>query len=351
MWRLIKQTLTVLLALILPSEAWSQAQQQFPVVPPVAQPNSMPQFNPQSGLPADAEGDKLRLNYVLDSSDQILIRVPQAEELNEKAFKIENDGNVYLPLVGTLRAAGKTVQQFEAELVQQISMYYRSPSVIVTVIQYRSDPVIFIGAFRSPGIYPLQGRRTLVEMLTTLGGLQPNASRRLRITRRMEWGRIPLPEATEDSERNVSTVDISVNRLLETVNPQEDIVLQPYDVIRVGAEEMVYLNGQVSKAYPLNDRDSITVLQLISLSGGLPNNAALDKARVLRPVLDTNRRAEIPLNVADIIDGKANDFPLLPNDVLFIPPGKNTGRTIGRFIGAIVPGIVISMIYVAIRDN
>jgi polysaccharide export outer membrane protein len=349
MWRLIKQTLALLLAAMLPSQAWGQAQQ--PINPAVVQPNSAPRFNPQSGLPADAEGDKLRLNYVLDANDQILIRVPQAEELNEKAFKIENDGKAYLPLVGALSAAGKTVQQFEAELVQQISVYYRSPSVTVTVIQYRSDPVIFIGAFRSPGIYPLQGRRTLVEMLTTLGGLQPGASRRLKITRRMEWGRIPLPEAIEDPERNVSTVDISVNRLLETVNPQEDIVLQPYDVIRVGAEEMVYLNGEVSKAYPLNDRDSITVLQLISLSGGLPSTAALDKARVLRPVLDTNRRAEIPLNVADIIHGKANDFPLLPNDVLFIPPGKNRGRTIARFIGAIVPGIVISMIYVAIRDN
>ena len=79
------------------------AQQQPPGVPAAgAQPAA------QGAFPAGAEGDRLRLNYVLDANDQILIRVPQAEELNEKAFRIDSDGNLQLPVVGPVKASGLT---------------------------------------------------------------------------------------------------------------------------------------------------------------------------------------------------------------------------------------------------
>ena len=69
------------------------------------------------------------------------------------------------------------------------------PQVTVTVVQFSSEPLFFVGAFKAPGIYPLQGRRTLVEMMSSIGGLQPNASRRIKVTRRKEFGEIPLPNA------------------------------------------------------------------------------------------------------------------------------------------------------------
>lgn len=307
----------------------------------------------QGALPPGTEGDRLRLNYILDANDQILFRVPQAEELNEKVFRIDGDGNIQLPVVGPVKAGGLTLQQLEAELVKQLAAYYRMPRVNLTVVQYRGDPVIFIGAFVKPGIYPLQGRRTLVEMLTMLGGLQPNASRRLRLTRRAEWGKIPLPNVQDDVERKSSSVIISLSRLLETMDPEEDILLMPYDTIRVGAEEMVYLNGEGGKsgAFPLNDRTSISVTQLLSMAGGLPDTALPEKAKVLRQILDTNRRAEIALNVRSILEGKTPDFPMLPNDVLYIPKAKTTGigKSVGKYVAATVPGLAISLIYITLR--
>lgn len=327
------------------------AQQQPP--PPQPATGAAAQQAAQGALPAGAEGDRLRLNYILDANDQILFRVPQAEELNEKVFRIDGDGNIQLPVVGPVKAGGLTLQQLEAELVKQLSVYYRMPRVNLTVVQYRGDPVIFIGAFVKPGIYPLQGRRTLVEMLTMLGGLQPNASRRLRLTRRTEWGKIPLPNAQDDVERKSSSVVISLSRLLETMDPEEDIVLMPYDTIRVGAEEMVYLNGEGGKsgAFPLNDRTSISVTQLLSMAGGLPDTAAPEKAKVLRQILDTNRRAEIALNVKSILEGKSPDFPMLPNDVLYIPKAKTGGvsRSLKQYAAGTLPGLLITIIYIAAR--
>jgi len=289
-------------------------------------------------------GEDIRLNYILGPNDQVLVRVPVAEEVNEKVFRVDDGGNISLPLVGVIRAGNMTVRQLEAELTKRLSAYYRSPQVTVTVVQYRSDPVFFVGAFQKPGIYALQGKKTLLEMISTVGGLQPNASRRLSVTRRADWGKIPLAAAKDDAERKLSAVEISLTQLMETVNPEEDILLQPYDVVRVSMEEMVYLQGSKTGAFPLGERSSLSVLQVISMAGGLPPEAKLDKAVVLRPVMDTARRAEIPVDLKSVMAGRSNDFPLLPNDVLVVPQRSSKGAVFERLLWVVIPSVVSAAI-------
>src|SRR5260370_4363166 len=190
-----------------------------------------------------------------------------------------------MPLIGRVHAAGMTLQELENDLVKRLREYIREPQVTVMVVTFRSEPVFFVGAFRSPGIYPLQGRRTLVEMLTAVGGLQPNAARQVKLTRRAEYGAIPLPSAVEDPEKKVSTVEISMGSLRENVNPAEDILLQPYDVISVERAVLVYVSGEVAKVGPIDmgERDSLSVAQALTQSGGLPTAANRAAFRVLRP--------------------------------------------------------------------
>ncbi|HTR34456.1 MAG TPA: polysaccharide biosynthesis/export family protein [Bryobacteraceae bacterium] len=304
--------------------------------------------NPQAGqTPAQATQlppETIRPNYVLGPNDQIMIREPDAEEINEKPFRLDADGNITLPLLGKVHAAGMTQQELEADLNRRLREYIRQPQAIVVVTQFRSEPVFFVGAFRSPGIYPLQGRRTLVEMLTAVGGLQPNASRHITVTRREEYGAIPLPNAVVDPARKVSTVEISMGSLRENVNPAEDIVLQPYDVISVGRAELVYISGEVGKTggIELGERDSITILQALIQAGGVSRDAKKDKVRILRPVLGTNRRYEIDVDVARVFEGKDLDVPLLPNDVVYVPHSysRQILQTTGQIIFPIIPYVI-----------
>lgn len=296
----------------------------------------------------------VRANYVLGPNDQILIRVAEAEELNNKTFRVDNDGNISLPLVGTLRAAGLSLEQFEAELTKALKVYVRTPQVTISVVQYRAEPVFLVGPFQKPGIYPLQGGQAkLVDLLTLVGGLQPNTSRRIRITRRFDQGKIPLPNASEDPETKTSIVEISLNRLMETANPAENITLLPNDVIRAFKAEMIFISfeGAKSGGFQLDDRDSLSVTQLISMAGGLGAGVDTDNARVLRPILDTAKRAEIPLNVTRILAGKANDFPLLPNDLLVIPQKKpsKVGRTLRQGMTYGLPIVTSLVIYTIVR--
>lgn len=317
--------------------------------PQPGQPTPAPAQANQNQPPAELPPDSIRPNYVLGPNDQFLIRAPAVEELNDRPFRIDAEGYVNLPLIGRLRVGGMTQQQLEAELVKRLREFFVNPQVIVTMSQFRSEPVFFVGQFSRPGIYPLQGRRTLVEMLSSIGGLQPSASRHIKVTRRTEYGTIPLPNAIDDPEKKISSVEISMGSLRENVNPAEDIVLQPFDVVSVERAELVYISGEVGKVggIELGERESISILQAMTMAGGFGRDANRGKVRILRPILNTDRRAAIDVDASRVFEGKENDVPLLPNDVLFVT--RSNKRAILSTVGTVGLSILNPFIYLALR--
>jgi polysaccharide biosynthesis/export protein len=285
----------------------------------------------------------IRPDYVLGPNDQIIIRAPQADEINERPFRVDSDGNINLPLVGKVQASGLTIQALEADLVTRLKQFIRDPQVIISVVQFRSEPVFFLGAFKNPGIYPLVGRRTLIEMLSTVGGLQTNASHRIRLTRRAEYGPIPLASASQSADSKSSSVEISIESLTQNVNPDEDIVLRSYDLITAELAERIYVSGEVAKvsAIEMAGRNSISVAQALVEAGGFKEFSVRDHVRVLRSVMGTTQRAAIDIDVKRIFEGKDVDFPLLPNDILYI--SKDAKKAL---LVPVATGLITSLPYV-----
>jgi polysaccharide biosynthesis/export protein len=318
------------------------AQGGFPQPPAGNNPAAPGAAPPVQQLPPDT----IRPNYVLGANDQVLIRAPEAEEIDNRPFRIDADGNVNLPLVGHIHAAGMTLQELEADLVKRLREFIREPQVFVTVVQFRSEPVFLVGLFSRPGIYPLQGNRTLTEMLVSAGSTLPNADRHIKITRHEEYGPIPLPNAVVDPEKKVSTVEISLGSLRENINPTENILLQPYDVVSVGRAELVYVNGEVGKigGVELGERDSISMAQVLTQAGGFGKDAQRGKVRILRPVLGTNRRSLIEIDAKRLFEGKDLDVPILPGDIVFVPRSyqRQFWATFGALILPMLPYILIT---------
>jgi polysaccharide export outer membrane protein len=318
------------------------------LIPTPQAPTAQPQ--PQQGAQTVQNSvDTLRQTYELAANDQVLIHAPDAEEINDRPFRIDDDGTLTLPLVGAVKAAGMTPQQLEQELNTLLKKYIVNPIVTVTVVQFRSAPVTFQGEFQKPGMYSLQGRHTLVEMLTTVGGTTPTASRRVKVTRKKESGPIPLPGAAEDPGGKTSSVEINLSSLND-INPAEDIELEPYDVISVEKAEQVYTYGAIGKTggFDVGPKESIPVIQLLSEAGGLSNDAIPEKAQILRPVLNTNRRAIIPINLAEVLATQGTDYPLLPGDVLVVPrkkPHSALASRLGTMALSLIPGIIFALVY------
>jgi polysaccharide export outer membrane protein len=306
---------------------------------------------PQAAPPPATPGDEnLRPNYVLGAGDQVVINALEMEEISGRPWLIDGDGNINIPRLGMVKAAGLTVAQLEAKLVTLLRQYVREPQVTVNVVQYHAEPVFFEGSFQRPGIVSLQGRRTLIEMITAVGGLSPNAGRFITITRRTEIGTIQLPNAITSPDGKTMTVTISMASLRNDMNPAENIILEPYDVIRAEHAEQIYVDGAVVHVggIELAERDSMPLTQLISLAGGFRSDADRRKVRVLRPVMNSAKRAEISVNVDRILHGQDADFSVLPNDLLYFPQKPLFSRTIGRVLLVAIP-VAVTVTVVILR--
>src|SRR4051812_11699230 len=114
--------------------------------------------------------------YKLAADDGLSVNVVELPELDAKSLgviKIDHQGNINLPLAGRVHASGLTVEGLEHEIASRLSSIMNSPEVSVSVAEYRSHPVSVLGAVRSPGVYQVTGRKTLFEVLSLAGGLNP----------------------------------------------------------------------------------------------------------------------------------------------------------------------------------
>lgn len=277
--------------------------------------------------PAAADRDRKDVNYVLGPDDQITVRVLDLEEFGEgtvgkeRAFRIDLRGNVNLPMVGRLKAAGLTVEQFEGTLVEKLTVYLKNPTVTVSVIEYKSQPISVVGLVTSPGVHQLQGRKSLLEVISLAGGLKQEAGHQIKITRKIEYGAIPLPNAKTDPTGKFSVADVSVKRILNAQSPEENIQIQPFDVISVPKAELVYVVGTVKRSggIVLGDREQITALQALSMAEGLDKDASPNGSKILRRPPNGGERVEIDVALNDILKGKKADVPMEPDDILFVP--------------------------------
>lgn len=260
--------------------------------------------------------------YILGPGDQITVRVVSFEEISDKPIPIDLSGCIHLPMVGQIRVSGLTVEQAGAEIATRLKVYIKQPDVSVSVVEFRSQPVSVIGAVKTPGVQQVQGQKTLLEMLSLAGGLDnTTAGSILKITRRLEWGPIPLPGAANDPTNQFSVAQVSVKSLLEAKNPGENILVKPYDVISVPRGETVYVIGEVVKpgSFLLNDSEQITVLQALSMASGADKMAQPQHARILRRISGASSRTEIAVDLNKILDGKSPDVPMQSEDILFVP--------------------------------
>jgi polysaccharide export outer membrane protein len=262
--------------------------------------------------------------YVLGPDDGLSISVSDIPELDSKALgvvKIDHQGNIRLPIVGRISAAGVTVESLEKEIGDRLSTVMNQPEVSVSVAEYRSHPVSILGSVRNPGVYQVSGPKTLFQVLSLAGGLTPDASNRVNITRPISAGILPLPNATLDKTGDFYVAELNVRSVMDAKNPEENIQVVSDDVITVPKADMVYVVGAVSKAggFPLYEKEQISVLQAVSLAGGLDKVAKGKAARILRQEHPGQQRTEVAVNVDKILDGKAEDISLKSNDILFIP--------------------------------
>jgi polysaccharide biosynthesis/export protein len=109
--------------------------------------------------------------YTVGPLDVLEISVFKVPELS-KSIQVADTGTINMPLLGEVPAAGRTAQEIEQDLTKQLgAKYLKNPQVTVFVKDHNSQVVTVEGAVNKPGVYPIRGKLSLVQIVATAGGL------------------------------------------------------------------------------------------------------------------------------------------------------------------------------------
>lgn len=122
---------------------------------------------PQGDPVAEAVGHP---EYRIGPSDLLEVKVFQVEDL-DREVRVDNAGQVSLPLIGAVAAAGKTVPGLQAEIADLYrARYLQDPQVSVLVKEAASQRITVSGEVEKPGVYPIESQLTLLQALATAEG-------------------------------------------------------------------------------------------------------------------------------------------------------------------------------------
>ena len=240
-------------------------------------------------------------DYVIGPEDVLDIQVWGNKDLNQTVF-VRPDGRTSLPLVGEIGVAGKTVQQLQDHLGAVYEKTVKGAVVTVIVKEIRSRPVYFIGGFGKPGLMQLTRDLTLLQAISIVGGVLPNAD--------AEKGFLL---------RGDKRIPIDFNRLVQRGDLTQNPKLEPGDSIVVPLADAVYVNGEVRTPGAVKYTGDLTILKAITQVGGLTPLAAPGRVDVLRGTSEKKERIRVDVDKMMRSPDENPDIRLQPNDIIFVP--------------------------------
>ncbi len=194
--------------------------------------------------------------YRLGPNDVVRISVYGQPDLGTVA-RISENGSVTLPVVGEVKLSGMTAREAERKVsdILATKQIVKSPQVGIFVEEYQSQKVAVVGQVVKPGMYSLTRGSTLMDLISEAGGLAEDSGDVAIITRKRG--------ALEDR------IPVDLRSLLEgaTQTPEPKIV--DGDRVYVPKMEQFYVYGEVNKPGAYRFEAGMTVMQALSIAGGL----------------------------------------------------------------------------------
>lgn len=191
------------------------------------------------GVPDEPAVLTLEDGYKIAPMDTLKITVFQVEDLTGD-YEVDLTGKIAMPLIGNVTAADMTTAQLDAALTQQLgSKYLQNPDISVGIKSSTRRNITVDGSVRQPGMFPVTGPTTLMQVIAMARGTDDNANpRRVAIFRQI------------DGQRQAAAFDLTSIRRGEAEDP------------RVYAGDIVVVDGSNIKAI---QRELLQTIPLLSI--------------------------------------------------------------------------------------
>lgn len=249
--------------------------------------------------------------YRIGPLDLIDIKVLYSDEIS-RAVRVDSRGDISLPLLGVIKAAGLTPYELEQSITQKLSIdLIQNPQVTVFVKEFTSQRMTIQGLVNRAGVYDFQGQATLLQAISMAGGLSEKADETIIKVIRKAPG------------KSEQTLSFDMNIIRE--NKMDDPILENGDVVLVEEKPPISVQGAVKFPGIYYLRGRATLMKVLSQSGWVSDVA--DKGDVR--VVSTNkegRSVTVVYDVDSIRDNKIKDPEIVPGDLIMVE--SSTAKTI-----------------------
>ncbi len=272
-------------------------------------------------------------DVVISPDDMLDLSVLDVPEFSGH-YRVSPAGSITLPLLRSpISAAGLTPNELSRTISEQLRAggLVNDPQVTVAIRESRVHSVAITGAVKKPQIYPLFSSTTLLDVLSQAEGLADDAGPMAVVTRgQVALARMKKEGPCEQPDRREAcpaTLNVDLGKLLESGDPQSNVVLYPGDRVTVPRAGIIYVVGAVNRpgGFPLkNDQREMSVLKALALAQDLKTTAVPKKALIIRR--DSGQpggKEEIPVDLNKILSRRAPDVPLEAHDILFVPDSSS----------------------------
>jgi len=217
-------------------------------------------------------------DYLLNIGDTVVLRL-KGSIAGTVEREIDNDGNIFLPSVGSIKLAGIRYSDLRPTVVKAIGQEYRQFDVDVGIRKLRGIRVYVTGFANNPGAFTVTSLSTLANAIFQAGG--PSAGGSFRSVKVYRNG------------REIS--DFDLYQILRGGDRNNDIVLQNEDVLFIPpAGRQIAVLGSVKDEAIYELRDGETLADALKLAGG-PNDLGDPERLILYRTSDTNQRGPIQI--------------------------------------------------------
>lgn len=242
-----------------------------------------------AGLQA-AERDAL-----LGSGDVLKVSVFEQPNLSLEV-RVSESGTITFPLIGEVGVGGLSTAAAERKIASLLESggYLRNPQVNIIVTQLQSQQVSVLGHVGRPGRYPIEGSKSLADILALAGGLNPDAGDLITVIN------------TEDGKPSRHLIDLP--QMMRSADLTDNIKIGSGDIVYVEKANKFYIYGEVQRASQYKLERDMTVLQALSTGGGLTVRGTERGVKIKR------KNAQ---GIIEIINAKHDDL-VLPDDVIYV---------------------------------
>ncbi|MCC7701307.1 polysaccharide export protein EpsE [Janthinobacterium sp. GW460P] len=184
--------------------------------------------------------------------------------------RVSEAGEITFPLVGNVALGGLSVSAAEKKLggLLESGGFLRKAQVNIIVTQLQSQQVSVLGQVNRPGRYPIEGKRSLMDMLAMAGGVSQDGGDAVTLIRKRNG---------KTTREIVDIVD-----MVRSADLNRDLDVAGNDVIFVERAPRFYIYGEVQRPGAFRLERSMTVLQALSVGGGLTQRGTERGIRIKR---------------------------------------------------------------------